>query len=294
MGWEEETERIKSADEDEDFTNEDLRDLFAELGIDIEVPISQADIEGVATKLRDTFAQLEEWTAKSEEHGLVASLGRTVMVPGLIQRAQGLYEKLYSYAYKKWGAGAAQTVSRIVRPPQPDVQKIPTPEEFMGEYSNAFSMYMAELKQSKVLSKDEEAFAQNILRQDFFSQYIAKLGEFAKTGVSPFYLKEVSRKERGVSAETAAGQALEAALGPGVTSPTKISGTPEEVAEKMDALGSGIPREFVATARLQPLDFLRESLSPESIKIQYAGSQEGAGRSARTAPAGHAPSPRRA
>jgi hypothetical protein len=131
------------------------------------------------------------------------------------------------------------------------------------------------------------------MRNQTYQQYMAKLGEFANAGVSPFTQKEVSREERGIGAGTAAGAALEQALGPGVTEPTTVTGTGDEVSAALDAAGQGIPKEFTTVPRLAPIDFLGQNLSAAGIKVAYAGSPEGAGKTARRVPAGFVANPRR-
>jgi hypothetical protein len=131
------------------------------------------------------------------------------------------------------------------------------------------------------------------MENETYQKYMAKLGEFAKAGVSPFTMKEISREERGIGAGTAAGAALDKALGPGVTEPTTVTGTGEEVSAAMDKAGQGVPKEFTSVARLSPLDFLSGNLSVSDIKVKYAGSPEGAGRQVGRMPAGYTANPRR-
>jgi hypothetical protein len=205
------------------------------------------------------------------------------------QLAAKLKEGLFAMAGQLFGSQGQTIVSRTLRPPVPSVAKLPTPEEFLGGYEEAFATHVEGLG----LSAEEKKFAYDVMRNETYQKYMSKLGEFAKAGLSPFTMKEVSRAERGVGADTAAGAAMDKALGPGVTEPTTVSGTGEEVSKAMDAAGQGVPREFTTVPRLMPSDFLAQLLSPIAIKTAFAGSAEGALKTSRRIPAGFVSNPKR-
>jgi hypothetical protein len=106
-----------------------------------------------------------------------------------------------------------------------------------------------------------------------YQQYLNALGNYARFGVSPFELKEIDRLAQPGAGpgEAAAKGALEASLGPGVKEPTMISGTSKSVSEQAQQLGSGVPREFAALPRVNPLQFLRQTMTPELIGIKAQG-----------------------
>jgi len=283
-GWQ---SYVPTDEDEEEISREELRNLLSWFGLDL--PASMEDITGVATQLKETLAQLEYLEAT----GLEGFPGLKQVTAMIREKARLLSGKLYSYASEKFGAQGTTAVTAVLRPALPSVAKLPTAEEFLGDYDQAFSTYIEGMRQSGALSKQEAEFAYSSMRPQFFQKYTSKLGEFAQSGQSPFAMKEISREERGVGPATEAGKALEAALGVGVKVPTTITGTAQEVSAKAQALGEGIPREFTTVARVAPLDFLRTAMTPESIKIAYAGSQEGAGRGVRTAPPGYTSTPRR-
>ncbi len=278
----------------------DIREWLRSIGIPL--PTSLTDLENIGADLRkemDKLDELEARLASGEEvpgfwgKGVIGKVLTSAQVMGQRQKVNSLAEKLFTYAGQYFGTQGEQIISRTLRPPAPDVAKLPTPEEFLGGYEEAYATHIEGLRASGGLSAEEVQFANEILRNETYQKYLAKLGEFAKSGLSPFTLKEVSREERGIAPGTPAGAALDKALGPGVTEPTTITGTGNEVAEAMDTAGQGVPKEFISLARLSPSDFLAQTLSPTDIKLAFAGSASGAGRTARRVPAGFTASPRR-
>jgi hypothetical protein len=195
-------------------------------------------------------------------------------------------------------------VSEILRPAAPNVQKLPTAEEFLGDFQNAFATHITNMKASGSLTPQEAEFATNQLQNDYLQKYTGKLGQLAAAGVQPYTLGEVTREQRGTASGTPAGNALDLAYGKGVTEPTTISASsgPKEqqsagnkVSMQAAEIGTGVPQEFTSTAVIKPLDFLQQQLTPASIKLAYAGSQYGAGKvQYGQAPPGFISSPRRA
>jgi len=269
----------------------------------ISLPITLPDIETIGKQLRLAIDEVDRLEASQRAGWGVESdpslLGNFFSTESLntISKARAkvrtLTDQLYSYAGEYFGSQGQTVVSRTLRPPIPDVTKLPTAEEFLGGFEEAYATHIEGLKKNGGLTNEEAQFAYDAMRNETYQKYMAKLGEFAKAGMSPFIQKEVSREERGTGAGTAAGAALDKALGPGVTEPTTITGTGEEVSAAMDKAGQGVPKEFTTAARLSPLDFLSEALSPSDIKVKYAGSPEGALKSIRGAPAGYTANPRR-
>lgn len=302
-------------EEEEDIAREDLRDLLAFFGYDL--PVTLGDIETVALEIvkaqRDYEFLLESQREIGESPRLL-EVGR--------RKLGELGQKFRTYAEEKFGGTQALQTSRaftifseLLRPARPSIEEKPTPEEFLKDFGNAFSLHIEGMRSAGEISGAEADFAYNTLRRQVFEGYTAKLGEFAQAGVSPFALKEVTRGERGVAPGTVAGKALEAAVGPGVAEPTRIreeigaEAAPEaavgagaaeqverrtvELREAVEDIGAGVPREFVTMPRVMPQEFIEEILSAESIRLRYAGSLEGGGRGARPAPPGFKSSPRR-
>ena len=299
------TDYTAPAGDDELSPRDELRRAFVELGWDIDLPTTLADLENTAKEFNDAQAQLNKLEQSIAAGGGPTSrfnsitggaFGRVLSTAQLLtarQKVQTLGEQLYSYAGSYFGSQGQTVVSRILRPAIPDVAKLPTPEEFLGGYEEAFATHIEGLKKAGGLTNEEAQFAYDTMRNETYQKYMARLGEFARAGTSPFVQKEVSREERGIGAGTAAGAAMDKALGPGVAEPTTVTGTGEEVSAAMDAAGQGVPKEFTSVARLSPLDFLSGNLSISDIKVKYAGSPEGALKSIRGAPAGYTANPRR-
>jgi hypothetical protein len=291
-------EAVAGGGDDGTFSREDLRKLFADLGWNIDLPATLSDLEAIGKALREAEAEYDKiiagqalgddtWGRDAAGNALTGPYTNPAIAT--LGKIYNLKEKLYAYAGQYFGSQGQTVVSRTLRPPVPEVAKLPTPEEFLGGYEEAFATHVEGLG----LSAEEKKFAYDVMRNETYQAYMAKLGGFAKAGLSPFTLKEVSREERGVGAGTEAGAALDKALGPGVTEPTTITGTGEEVSKAMDAAGQGVPREFTTVPRLTPSDFLAGLLSPIAIKTAFAGSTEGAGRTARRVPAGFTANPKR-
>jgi hypothetical protein len=277
------------------FGREDLRKLFADLGWDIPIPATLTDLEQVGSELQTTIDKLDK---VQTDYGSTTGLGKLTSYPlylaqTITQRAKAqlLAEKLYSYAGEMFGSEGQTIVSRTLRPPTPSVATLPTPEEFLGGYNEAFATHIGSM--AGQLTKEEIDFANNEMKNGTYQTYLGKLGEIAKSGTSPFSLQEVSRAERGIEPGSLAGAALDKALGPGVTEPTTVTGKSDVVSEAIDTAGQGVPKEFISVPKYKPLDYLQQNLSVEAIKVAYAGSPQGAGKTARQAPAGFVANPRR-
>jgi len=257
--------------------DQQLRDDLRAIGI--EMPSTTADIMNTGEALFKLRAQLDALAADMEY-----AIG-SPRYNALAQQYDTLsaYEKIVSsrlvaYAGEKFGESARQSVSYLLRPTAPDVQKLPTPVEFLSEYQTAFASHIETMRSAGQISNEAARFATDQLQSEYLSKYTAKMSELAKSGVSPYTLGEVPREARGVGAGTPAGQALDKAFGAGVQEPTTITGLSEDVSKQASDIGTGVPREFTATPRIMPLNFLQEMLSPGSIELAYAGSQYGAGK----------------
>lgn len=244
------------------------------------LPVSQSEIEDAAQAMLRAM-ELRDFIKGTPFEKL---LGPTLDV---------YTQTFQSLVLQKWGPQAAGSAfamfSELIRPPVPKVEEIPTAEEFLSEFNTAYTAQIEAMRNAGDLTGEEAEYAYNVIRPGLFRDYTAKLAYFAQLGMSPFQLKEVSREERGVAPGTAAGQALEAGLGPGVTEPTRISGefagTQEGVArgvtglrEQVQDIGQGIPREFIALPRLMPADFLSSlGLTASDVRLRFAGDVRGAG-----------------
>lgn len=284
----------------------------------VDLPVSTADLYDVAERLQ----MLMEIGPKL---GPIFS----AMPFGAGAQFQGVYEDqvrqvattLQRYGLEVIGASGPQAqqaftiFSELMRPPTPQIAKIPTAGEFMSDFDQAFRTHIEGMREAGKISGEEAEFAYRELRSDFLNRYLAKLSEFAEAGESPFALREVTRGERGVAPGTTAGKALTAARGVGVEEPTRIHeeiaavAPPEagpaagagaqvqrravELREQVEDIGLGVPKEFTSLPRLMPAQFLGEEISAESIRLRYAGSLEGGGRGARPAPPGFVSAPRR-
>ena len=175
-------------------------------------------------------------------------------------------DALMSLAAQYRGGQGAQAVTAILRPPRPSIEQIPTAEQFTSEFNNAFAMYRAEVRQqigpTGLAGLDAH-------KGDIYSQYLNALGNYARFGVSPFELKEISPlTQPGAGAgEAAANEALKKALGEGVQDVTRLTGTGESVSTQAQEIGSGVPRQFAAFPRVSPLDFLRKTYTPQRLSL---------------------------
>lgn len=112
---------------------------------------------------------------------------------------------------------------KLLRPAMPKIARLPTASEFLSDFNNALDTRLSELS-AQGLGSNELEFARRFLSDDLRAEYQGALGTMAKmTGQSPFYLDEVSREQRGIGQGMAAGNALLAATGPGVSSPMLLS-----------------------------------------------------------------------
>lgn len=258
-----------------------LRLLNEEFDLGLEIPYTLGELADAAEKLANIRMQIAaaDVNYRGELNSLRPEEGfqiATIMskhagnMEGLIAQLHQAEANLIELAAAYRGGSGSETISAILRPPRPSVDQLPTAEEFTGEFNNAYAMYLAEVGQSVGAAGRSYLEEQ---KGQIYQQYLNALGNFARFGVSPFQLKEVDRlAQPGAGAgEDAAKKALEAALGPGVKEPTTISGTPKSVAEQADQIGSGIPREFIALPRIDPLQFLRSTLMAEQIGIKSLG-----------------------
>ncbi len=300
-----------------DMSRGELRSFLTQFGLDL--PVTMEDLYETANFLKSLQAQASVWEANPP---MVLAPGKTItdIYGPLIQRAAS---KLMTYGVEYLGTQGAQAqsaytiFSELIRPPQPMVEKKPTAEEFLSDFDQGFRQTVEGMRAAGTISGAEAEFAYNNLRPQFYNKYLAELGKFAEAGASPFALREVTRGERGVAPGTTAGKALEGAVGAGVQEPTRVreeistTAAPgatggataaaqaerriTELREQVENVGQGVPKEFIALPRLMPADFLGQQLSPESIRLAYAGSAEGGGarKQAGQAPSGFTSSVRR-
>lgn len=272
-----------------------LREFLRSMGIPL--PATQADLYTIAEELQRQQGLLNQAQGMLGSGSFLDKLMGAGQFASAANKLTLLNQQLFNYAGEMFGSGSSQqqSISYLLRPPEPSIQKLPTPEEFLGDFQNAFATHIEELRSSKQISNEAADFATNQLQSAYMAKYTAKLGELAKAGVSPYTLGEVTREQRGTAPGTPAGSALDAALGQGVTTPTTISGISSDVSKQASDIGTGVPQEFTAQARIKPLDFLQQMLSPTSIELAYAGSQYGAGKPKYgAAPAGWVSGSRRA
>lgn len=277
-------------------STEDLDKWLRENGIP--VPQTKADLMVVAQQLRDQIDAFNQAypNGPMTGGGVLGTIGYGVArknIQNLQDQLIGMAEELWPSAY---GQGStAQQVSYVLRPPAPSIEKLPTAEEFLGDYQNAFSTQVSDLRASGQLTSQEADFATNQLQSKFLQMYTGKMGDLAKSGVSPYTLGEVTREQRGTASGTPAGNALDAAYGTGVTTPTTLTGTSADVTAQTGEIGTGVAQEFTSQPVIKPLDFLQQTMTAASIKLAYAGSQYGAGKPVYgAAPAGWVSGPRRA
>ena len=289
--------RLAQANQEETGTrsaaeNQALRDWLRSIGIPM--PATTEDLMNVGAELQRQLQTLDNLGRTMDSMPFGTGVAFRPIYNTLKGRAQGLADTLMAFAGEKFGTQGEKAISYLLRPSEPSVQKLPTPEEFLSDYQTAFASHIEGLRANKQISNEAATFATNELQSRYLEKYTARLAEFAKAGVSPYELSEISREQRGVGAGTPAGEALDKALGPGVTEPTTITGLSADVAKQAQDIGTGVGREFTSQVRIKPLDFLLENMTPSSIELAYAGSQYGAGKSSRPAPAGWASGSRRA
>lgn len=289
---------------------EALRRELAALGIDLPVTLGEVQqianqLSGMRFNVAKTEAELNQLLEQAAG-GLSSKQLQDIArkreeLNSLRTQLDGVNGRFRDYAvdYFKLDkeSGMARSLFReesvLLRPERPRIEKLPTPEEFMGEFNNAFSTFSTGIAGRLTLA--EERYLREELRPMMFERYVGALGDIAKRGESPFILKEATREERGIALGMPAGEALQAAVGPGVSEPTRITaggptrietaGSPEEMLQKqlaqaqdvdaarqqIEETGTGVPREFIALPKIAPLDFLQQTFSEQSIRILAAG-----------------------
>lgn len=285
-------------EEDEEYSRREIDALIRFFG-GPGLPVSQSEVEDAATALLRAL-ELQDFLRGTPFEGFVR--------PFLDKTIEAGARQFQSLVLEKWGAqapGSAFAIfSELLRPPTPRIEEKPTAEEFLSDFNTAFTAEIEAMREAGELTGVEAQYAYDVMRPGLFREYTAKLAKFAQAGASPFQLREVSREERGVAPGTTAGRALGAAVGVGVGEPTRVreelAGTAEEITrrgvalrERVEDIGVGVPREFIALPRLMPADFLRD-FGPRAtdIRLRYAGDIAGAG--ARRRPQGaFVSSPRR-
>jgi len=244
----------------------------------IDLPLTTADLYDAAERLR---AIMEVGPVLGPAFLALPSGAGVQTYEEAVMRAAATLQRYGQEVIEASGPQAQQAFaifSELMRPPTPQIAKIPTAEEFMGDFDQAFRTHIEGMREAGKISGEEAEFAYRELRSDFLNRYLAKLSEFAEAGESPFALREVTRGERGIAPGTTAGKALTAARGVGVEEPTRIH---EEIAatapagaaagagagaqvqrravelqEMVEDIGLGIPKEFPSLPRLMPAQFL--------------------------------------
>lgn len=316
--------------------------MLAALGVNL--PINMTDVQGAADRItqiqgeagEQTLALMQQLLTNPFDVGALEAIRQRINnLTDLQDQIAGAGEMFQEYALDYFGPGGPggpkqaakeggtvgplqdifKEFSELIRPPVPKVARLPTAEEFMADFDNAFA---TKLEGIGGLNPEMARFARTEMAPMLLSKYTARLGDIAKTGQSPFYLTEVSREQRGIGPGSPAGQALEAALGPGVQTPTRISaGGPtrietvpggtvgsdegllalregqqsemlqrklsqvqqiEAAQRQIEDIGQGIPREFIALPKIMPTQVLDELLTEQSIKVAFEGSRRGAGQ----------------
>ena len=130
--------------------------------------------------------------------------------------------------------------SVYMRPPSPQVARLPSADEFLSDFNDAFSMVLADpnfqLGMSG-LTPDQREFARTVYKEALLGKYTGALGQLAMKGESPFHLQEKAFEERFPGE---AGAAVEAAKGKGVNEPTRISaGGPTRIETQRGAQVAG-------------------------------------------------------
>ena len=176
--------------------------------------------------------------------------------------------------------------------------RIPTAEEFLSDFENAFNTKLAELGTFGGLGSNEMEFARNILMPALFSEYQGRLGAIAKTGQSPFRTapggkstssSRTNSNSTGTSVENSSGASDtvggSASSGPGGLQTGSTSGQQTRSGrdsttthESGTVSGNETIEEDILLPKVMPLDYLNEVLSPAVIKVNYEGSRRGAGQ----------------
>lgn len=293
-------------------TRGELRD-FLKFFTGQDLPATAEDLYNAANSLKGLLSVQGQFASIPFFGGALAK----GIQPFIVRAAR----TLQAYGMDYFGSQAPQAqsayaiFSELMRPPQPSVEKKQTAEEFLGDFDQGFRQSVEGLRTAGKITGKEAEFAYNNLRTKYLNAYLADLGKFAEAGQSPFALQEVTRAERGIAEGTTAGNAVTAALGKGVEEPTRIrkeisttaapgatgaatAGAQVEqqataLREQVENIGQGVPKEFISLPRVMPMTFLEGKLSATTIKLAYAGSEEGGGRTTRASPGGFASSTRR-
>lgn len=148
----------------------------------------------------------------------------------------------------------------MMQPSLPKVERLPTAQEFLSDFNNAFDTRINQLG----LSPDVAAFARSFVKSKMMSQYTGVLGSMAQGGASPFQLTLVTPSERGAGAVSA---------DPGIQAKIQRDGSIQSAAQ-----AAGFTNEYVAMPKVMPLDFLNQELDAGTITMLYEGSRSGAGQ----------------
>lgn len=167
--------------------------------------------------------------------------------------------------------------------------RIPTAEEFLSDFENAFNTKLAELSGGiGGLGSNELEFARNVLMPALFSEYQGRLGAIAKTGQSPFVTapggksyssSNTSSTSTGTTVKNSAGASQTVGGKSGAPSTQTESGRSQtDSTETGNVSGTETIEEDILLPKVMPLDYLNEVLSPAVIKVNYEGSRRGAGQ----------------
>jgi hypothetical protein len=185
---------------------------------------------------------------------------------------------------------------------------LPTPEEFLSDFQNAYNIHITGLVQTGAIRPEVAEFARSMLG-DVFGEYLRKQTErllqgeplWKVVGVNPDEKllgarpgEQTSQRTTGTESQstttsgTATGTPSTTAVGQAIE-----SGGSESLTTNFDAESSFNETQAIvqrnklaAVPTLAPLDFLKDSASAQRLNLLYAGYKGTAQRSAQTAAGG--------
>ena len=161
----------------------------------INMPTTKADFMAVAAELYKQKSQLDAWEQNINSYGSsgIAAQGNQIAYDAASDKAMTVQNQLLSMAAElHYGTGGeaagtggsgsvAQDVSYVLKPPTPNIAKLPTAEAFLGDYQNAFATHISGLQSSGQLTSQEAKFATDQLQSEYLQKYTGKLGPVSYT-----------------------------------------------------------------------------------------------------------------